>query len=178
MHSRGFSLIELMMALALGVILLVLAGPNYAVWTADAQIRNATESIASGMRLAHAEAVKRNTQVDFILDPTPATGGWQVDVVGVGVVASGTFSEAATRAQFTTTPSAATTVRFNGFGGIVNDTEVPAPPLPVLTAIAITHYGSVSGTRPLAILVGGGRSGIKICDPAVTDVTSPRYCNP
>lgn len=175
---RGFSLIELMIGLSLGVILLLLAAPNYAIWTADAQIRNATESIAAGLRSANAEAIKRNAQVDFILDPTTATGGWEVDVVGVGVVNSGSFREAATRAQFTITPGGATTVRFNGFGSIVDALAVPPPPVPVLGEIDITHFGTVAGTRPLAILVGAGRSGIKICDRAITDITSPRFCTP
>ena len=177
-RTSGFSLIELMIGLSLGAILLLLAAPNYAIWTADAQIRNATESIATGMRFAHAEAIKRNAQVDFILDPTTATGGWQVDVVGVGQINSGSFREAATRAQFITDPPTATTVRFNGFGGIVDALAVPAPPLPILEQVDIIHFGTVAGTRPLKILVGGLRSGIKICDMAVTDTTSPRFCTP
>ena len=177
MRMRGFSLIELMIGLSLGVILILLAAPNYAIWTADAQIRNATESIADGMRYAHAEAIKRNTQVDFILNPTTATGGWQVNVVGVGLVQSGSFAEAATRVQFTVTPVGATTVRFTGMGGIVDAAAIPAPPVPVLREVDITHFGTVSGTRPLKILVGGTRSGIKICDPdPAIPATSPRFC--
>ncbi len=60
MRNRGFSLIELMIGLALAVILILLAAPNYAIWTADAQIRNGTQSIVTGLRFAHAEAIKRN----------------------------------------------------------------------------------------------------------------------
>lgn len=173
---RGFSLIELMIGLSLAAILLVLAAPGYATWIADSEIRNATESVASGMRYAHAEAIKRNGRVEFILDPTTATGGWQVNVVGVGVVQQAKFSEAAARVTFTTTPGAGTTVTFNGFGGIVQATDVPAPVVPILTAIDMTHSGTVSNTRPLTVLVGGGRSGIKICDPAVSLASDPRYC--
>ena len=36
---RGFSLIELMIALAIAVTLLVLAAPSYGVWVADSRIR-------------------------------------------------------------------------------------------------------------------------------------------
>lgn len=173
MRQRGFSLIELMIGLALAVILILLAAPNYAIWTADAQIRNGVESVASGLRFAHAEAIKRNTRVEFILDPTTATGGWQVNVVGVGVVQTASFAEAATRVAYTVTPGGATTVTFTGLGAIAAanaDASVP------MTEIAATHVGTVSDTRPLTVLVGGGRSGIKICDPAITDTTSPRYC--
>ncbi len=89
------------------------------------------------------------------------------------VVQTGAFAEAATRVQFTTTPAAARILTFNGFGMI---DAANADASAVLTAIAMTHSGSVSSTRPLTILVGGGRSGIKICDPAISDVSSPRFC--
>lgn len=171
---RGFTLIELMIALSLGVILILLAAPNYAIWTADAQIRNATESIADGLRFAHAEAIKRNTPVEFILDPTTGTGKWDVNVVDtVGIVQTGRFKEAATRAQFAVVPAGATKVTFNGMGVIVPNTPATA----TLTQVRVTHFGPVAGTRPLWVLVGGGRSGIKICDPDPgIPATSPRFC--
>ncbi len=172
-RNAGFSLIELMISLALAAILIAFAVPSYNIWTADAQIRNATESVASGMRFAHAEAIKRNAGVEFVIDPTTATGGWQVNVVGVGVVQAGSFAEAATRVQFTTTPAAGRIVTFTGLGTI---SATNADATPVLTAVAMTHSGTVTGTRPLTILVGGGRSGIKICDPAVSNVSDPRFC--
>ncbi len=171
--TRGFSLIELMITLALAAILIMLAVPNYAIWTADAQIRNATESVASGLRFAHGEAIKRNGAVEFILNPATATGGWQVNVVGVGVVQTAAFVEAATRVQFAITPAGATTVTFTGLGTI---SATNADASAVLTAIAMTHSGTVSNTRPLTVLVGGGRTGIKICDPAVSVTSSPRFC--
>lgn len=174
---HGFSLIELMIGLSIAVILIILAAPNYAVWTADAQIRSGTESIADGMRLAHAEAIKRNAQVDFILDRTTATGGWRVVVVGGPQVQQARWTEAATRAQFAVTPAGATTVRFDGMGGIVPAAAPIPPPVPVLREVDITHFGTVVGTRPLKILVGGTRSGIKICDPdPAIPASSPRFC--
>lgn len=175
MRNRGFSLIELMIGLALAVILILLAAPNYAIWTADAQIRNSTQSIVTGLRFAHAEAIKRNTPVEFILDPTTATGGWRVNVVGVGDVQTASFAEAATRVQFAVTPGGATTVTFTGMGAIAANADAS----PTLTQVAATHAGTVSDTRPLNVLVGGGRTGIKICDPDPGVAASdPRYCTP
>ena len=172
MRHRGFSLIELMIGLALAVILILLAAPNYATWTADAQIRNGTESIAAGLRFAHAEAIKRNAPVEFILDPTTGSGGWRVNVVGVGDVQTASFGEAAERVTYTVTPGGATTVTFTGMGSVAPNADTSA----TLTEVAATHSGTVTDTRPLTVLVGGGRSGIKICDPAITDTTSPRFC--
>ena len=144
MRNRGFSLIELMIGLALAVILILLAAPNYAIWTADAQIRNGVESRRPALRFAHAEAIKRNTPVEFILDPTTATGGWQVNVVGVGVVQTASFGEAATRVQFATTPAGATTVTFTGLGAIA---AANADASAVADRNRGDHAGTASRTR-------------------------------
>ena len=166
--SRGFTLIELMVALAIAVLLLVLAAPGYATWVADQQIRAGAESVASGLRLAHAEAIRRNWQVEFVVDPAV---GWQITPVGGTLYQEARFAEGSDRAIFTPNPSAATTVTFDGLGRIV---AANADASAVLTAMAVSH--PVSGSRSLTVLVGGGRTGIKICDPLVTDTTSPRFC--
>src|ERR1700730_7276665 len=77
MRTRGFTLIELMVALALFAFLTMLAGPMYADFMGNSRIRNAAENTLTGVRLAQAEAVRGNTQVEFVLDIT-AAGGWQV----------------------------------------------------------------------------------------------------
>ena len=67
MLSRGFSLIELMITLAVLGMLLAIGLPNMGTWLQNTQIRNAAESINSGLQFARAEAVKRNTTVRFQL---------------------------------------------------------------------------------------------------------------
>lgn len=172
--ARGFSLIELMIGLAIAATLLLLAAPNYAVWAADAQIRAAAESIASGMRYAQAEAIKRNAPVEFVLNPTTGSGGWEARVLSDGTqLQVGVFAEGSVLAAFTTTPGTATITTFSSFGGVLSPPAVAAAPI---TSIAVTFSGSVANTRPLTVLVGDGRTGIKVCDPAVSDTTSPRFC--
>ncbi len=172
--ARGFSLIELMIGLAIAATLLLLAAPNYAVWAADAQIRAAAESIVSGMRYAQAEAIKRNAPVEFVLDPTTGSGGWQARVLSDGTqLQVGVFAEGSVLAAFTTAPPTATITTFSSFGGVLSPPDVATAPI---TAIAVTFSGAVANTRPLTVLVGGGRTGIKVCDPAVSDTTSPRFC--
>ena len=78
MRARGFTLIELMIALAIGSILLVLAVPQYASWMADNQVHAGAQLIADGAAPAHGEAVKRNRLTEFVVDPTTKTGGWTV----------------------------------------------------------------------------------------------------
>jgi type IV fimbrial biogenesis protein FimT len=174
LRTRGFTLIELMIAMAIAVTLLVLAAPNFAVWSADGQIRAAAESIVSGMRYAQMESIKRNEQVEFILDPATGSGKWEVKLLDGTLLQTAVFKEGAPLAAFTTEPALARITTFTSLGGVA---AVNANPLiPVITRVDVAFSTTLADTRPLTILVAGGRSGIKICDPLVTDNTSPRFC--
>src|SRR5205807_1774259 len=74
MRTSGFTLIELMIALSIFAFLLFLAGPMYADFMGNSQIRNAAENTLSGVRLAQATAIKGNSVAEFILSTT----GWAV----------------------------------------------------------------------------------------------------
>ena len=99
----GFTLIELMIGLAIAALLVVLALPGYSAWIADAQMRNGAESIASGLRYAQAEAIKQNATVEFVLN----AGGWVVETIDpttcnpvLPPVRVATFQEGASTAVF------------------------------------------------------------------------------
>ena len=186
-RTLGFTLVELLIGLAIAALLVMLAMPGYSVWIADAQIRNGAESIASGARFAQGQALARNTRVDFILDPTTATGGWQAVQISDGtVLQTGTFAEGATLAAFAELPVGETTVSFDSLGRI---TKVDAfgNLLPWNgMRVQVTSANAVAGARNLVVLVGGGasafagklnqsRAGIKICDPK-WPATDPKGC--
>ena len=76
--ARGFTLIELLIALSIFAFLIMIAGPQYADFMGNMQIRNGAENTLAGVRLAQTEAVRGNIQGKFVLDPTPGTGGWTV----------------------------------------------------------------------------------------------------
>ena len=65
---RGFSLIEMMIAVVIVGLLLMAGVPAYTTWIQNLQIRTGAEAILNGMQLARAEAVRRNTNVRFVLD--------------------------------------------------------------------------------------------------------------
>jgi type IV fimbrial biogenesis protein FimT len=174
LRAGGFTLIELMVSLTIAAILLVLAAPLYSEWVADNQISNGAQLVADGLRTAQGEAIKRNTQVQLVLDKTAGTGGWVVQIECDGTALQRAyFSQGAEKALFAVTPAAATTVTFTGLGQIgtlkCDGTALPPP----FTDVDVTS--AMSGTRPLRVTVGGGRTGIKLCDPNLTS-PDPQAC--
>lgn len=65
--QHGVSLVELMIGLVIVAVLLGLATPNFSTFIQNTRIRNAAEAIQNGLNLARAEAVRRNTNVQFVL---------------------------------------------------------------------------------------------------------------
>ena len=66
-EQRGLTMIELMIGLAIFTMLLLFGAPSFSAWIQSSQIRNSAESIQNGLILARAEAVRRNTTVNFQL---------------------------------------------------------------------------------------------------------------
>jgi type IV fimbrial biogenesis protein FimT len=68
--ARGFSLIELMIALAIVATVLAAGVPSFSNWIQNTQIRNAAEIYRSALVTAQTEALRRNTPVRFQLTST------------------------------------------------------------------------------------------------------------
>jgi hypothetical protein len=138
----------------------------------DSEIRNATESAASGLRYAQATAISSNRNAQFVLNPT----GWDVMMVDAPLVSIQTaaFNEGAKNVTVVGKDAAAlaaTTVAFNALGQTITD---PANLVQVDLSMP-----AVASTHPLRVLVGAGRTGVKICDPDPMWVfPDPRACPP
>ncbi len=71
---EGFTLIEVMIAMAVMAIALALGLPNVSVWIQNTQLKTAAEGVVSGLQLARAEALRRNARVRFQLVTTVDAG--------------------------------------------------------------------------------------------------------
>lgn len=182
-RPRGFSLIELMIAVVIFAFLILLAGPMYSDFIANSRIRNAGEALLNGVRATQAEAVRRNTPAWFVLDPAV---GYKVYATNPNDGANDDGSDAAHPWPVTpfvfadqgaanisvTGAGGLTTVTFDGLGRILANADATAS----LTQIDITST-AVSNPRPLRIVITalGGSGGTKLCDPAMAS-TDPAGC--
>ena len=169
--SFGFSLVELLMGIAIVAILVSLAMPSFRDMLRNAEVRNAAESITNGLQRARAEAVTRNTNVEFVLG---AGSSWVVRVVSApdppiesrsGSEGSSNVSVSAVAADLATP---ATVVTFNNFGGVAANSPASA----ALTRVDLTASGATQNLR-VTIQTGGAA---RMCDPSLTPGSSPRAC--
>lgn len=163
-RQRGVTLIELVVTLSVVAILATLAIPSFRSLILNRQISASAESILNGLQLARAEAVRRNTQVQFVLN---ADGTWAVGCITVTAscpasIQSSTLGDGASdKVTVTPTPSGASTAAFNSFGAIISsassltqlDFALPAGALPA------------SEAHPLRLEISTG-GGARLCDPA------------
>ena len=65
--SRGVTLIELMIGLAIFALLLGLGLPSLTAWLANSRVRTAAEGLQAGLAIARSEAMRRNQNVEFLV---------------------------------------------------------------------------------------------------------------
>jgi prepilin-type N-terminal cleavage/methylation domain-containing protein len=68
-NERGFTLLELMVALAIVTTVCALAIPNYLVWNRTYQLRQVTTDLQGNLNLARMTAMNRNASVTMTLGP-------------------------------------------------------------------------------------------------------------
>ncbi|MDO8291302.1 MAG: GspH/FimT family pseudopilin [Gallionella sp.] len=174
-RPRGFSLVEMLIVIAIIAIATTLGMPSYRAWVHNTQIRNAAESIQNGMQKARAEAVKRNANIECVLGANPP---WIIKLVG-DIVAQPELeierasNEGAKNATATATPAGATTITFSNLGTVVANADATD----TLTQVDLdSSVLSAADSRNLRVTIGVAGN-VRMCDPdpglAASD---PRKC--
>ena len=86
MPQQGFSLIELLMGLAIGAIVLALVSPVFAAFSESTQRDHAAQSLLDGIRNARTQAITRNQSVVIHGINDDWSQGWRIilDISGKG----------------------------------------------------------------------------------------------
>jgi type IV fimbrial biogenesis protein FimT len=161
--TRGFTIIELLMALVVLAIGATLAAPSIASMLASRRVQSLSQSLLDGLQTARAEAVRRNTRVRFSLRADPP--GWVLSEVASGTTLQGAADPdwAAVRV---TSSNAATSVDF-----LPNGLRQAGIQIEQLT---IAGADPSETTQRRINVFGGGL--IRLCDPTVTAANDPRGC--
>jgi type IV fimbrial biogenesis protein FimT len=161
--SAGFSLTELMLAVAVLAVLMMVGLPSFQQMMRNYEIRGAAESVANGLHRARAEAVAKNARVQFVLG---AGTSWYVDFVATPNPAARLDSSSGTEtahASVTVLPLDATTITYNQLGQFVNPNPADGanPGSAPLTQVNLNASG---GNESLRVIVGTGGNA-RVCDP-------------
>lgn len=182
---RGFTLVELMVVIAILAMFMLYAVPGMTDYMTNAKIRNSAQALQAGLMKARAEAIRTNRPIQFfttnasppLLDSAAnATGrNWVIadrtrpPLQGGPALVEIRDAREGSATQVTQTTNQ-NTITFNPIGGtdlIANAVFSFAHPS--------TTCAAGSAVRCMGVVVNpSGR--VHLCDPLITVPTDPRSC--
>jgi type IV fimbrial biogenesis protein FimT len=195
-RDRGFSLIELLVAVSVLAILMAVAMPNFTAWIRNAQVRTVADALQASIRLAQTEAQRRNqsvvlfrtTDASCALTATANAAGmrWQIRSVpnplmtdaadGPAAIQCGTLSEAGSQVTLSGSETAAA-LCFSSDGrqtSLTNPTSIGLNCTAGATWYRVEPSTSHAENRALRLDVSLSGA-VRMCDPNKA-TTAPDGC--
>jgi type IV fimbrial biogenesis protein FimT len=186
---QGFTLIEMMVTIALMSVLTMLAMPSFTTWIANNKVRTVSDSLQNGLRFAQSEALRRSRPIVFSLTNSTAPqtslaaaangSNWSINVAKSSLDANNVFVQAGVLPDVAASVQIAgpAAVCFNSMGRLVANTDTGVSGASCDTASTVFTYDiTLAGAdRPLRVLVGLGGQ-VRMCDPARKLTDSPDGC--
>lgn len=194
--NAGFTLVEMMISVAIMAILMGLAAPSFQRFIQNTKIRTAADSMQAGLHLARSEALRRNARVTFWLvdnvsascarsasgtswvvsfgDPAGACNAASSETVAPRLIQSRAGSDGSTGVSVNAMGNNATPVScitFNGFGGVEANCAGGSP----IGRITVTSTNAPAQTRSLQVRVAPGGA-VRMCDPSITLNSDTSFC--
>lgn len=187
------SLIEIVVVFCIIGIVMAFVGPSAGVWIQNTQLRNAADSVLSGVQQARLEAIKRNKLMMIRLSDVNSTA-WEIclydpltdacSTAAGAVVATKSASEGSQNARLSTEttnpPIPATalsmgsgmpaTLTFDSFGRMAATATSNFTRVDVRNSVM-----PAADERRLVILVTVGGQ-VRMCDPKLSKATNPQGC--
>ncbi|MCL2296917.1 MAG: prepilin-type N-terminal cleavage/methylation domain-containing protein [Proteobacteria bacterium] len=178
---RGFTLIELMVMVALLALFLALATPSIGTYLENTKIRNPGDELAGAMKEAQTHALKANRPTEFVLTlgAGGAVVGWTINEINLTATPPETEIKRATwqgSPNIVRTPGQATRITFNEAGRVMAANLI-APGIPPLERLDLSRAVAMDGVMPLRVEVNMLRRGIRVCAPHLA-TTDPKGCTP
>ena len=163
---RGFTLLELVVALTIMGMLLMLGMPSFTTFLRNSEVRSTAESISNGLRAARSEATRLNRPVSFTL-AAGTDASWAINIFNPVTgfllqppLQSYSRFEVGKSAQALASPNNALAVTFNGLGRIISPSPIVTPNLQQIDITSV-----IAGeARTLRVFVDD-LHGVRMCDP-------------
>ena len=169
LKQRGFTMVELMITVALIGIISAVVIPGYRTFIAQLQINNTANLVHSAAQSARSEAIKINGRVSLVRSGT--TNQWclidrTVDILSTtcdtssntlenGIIKK--FIDPSQTTTLTILPAGANQITYNSLGQIINNVDNSAP----ITSVAVTLTDVEN--KEMRVQLDTGK--VRLCDP-------------
>ena len=109
--TRGFTLIELMVAVTVLGVLAVISAPYLGDFVLNARLRDASQQLRAALVQARSEAITRNAEIDVVPNSPNWGAGWQIKAGALVLLSTDAFDNLAVPL-----PSTSTTITYRSNG--------------------------------------------------------------